>query len=106
MTIIFYSLNEGDPWYQGERDLSVKQIVRRLNKAYEGYKKDSCGASFANHCDVLLGIFHALRLPDGRIWDTCNGWRQNMKTTKRINQRRFPRAFFSRTRKGVNQWKY
>lgn len=73
MTTVSYSLNEGDPWYEAEIDLSVKQIVRRLNKAYNGYEKDSDGFALAYHCQAFSDIFHAIRLPD--IWDTCNGWR-------------------------------
>ncbi len=75
MTAISYSLNEGAPWDKKEISLSVKQIIRRLDKAYEGYKKDSQGFALAYHCQALPGVFHALRLPDGRIWDTVNDWR-------------------------------
>lgn len=65
---------EGGLYYIEEVDLSVRQITRQLNK-------------IQTPSLLLVGspfnfTFHMIWLPDGREWDTVNGWRYKKRDSR------------------------
>ena len=75
------SRSEGTPFVAYRVDLTQRQLVRRLNKSLvttgrpSAVKLSGFNAAAAIGEDPLRSSLHAIRLPDGRIWDVVNGWR-------------------------------
>jgi len=88
MTVSF-TPKEGAHFRPIETDLTVRQVVRRLNRVYKKRERRGSPGIGLPYYEVSeldlyglippLGYFNAIRLPDGRIWDVNNGWRPNIE---------------------------
>ena len=69
-----YLKSEGGIWEEIYVRQSVTQLTDRLNAV-----KLLGGRIRLKGVRYFFGLrrrpFHALRLPDGQVWDTVNGWR-------------------------------
>ncbi len=90
---VHYQSSEGSIWEEAAVRLSSSRLVKRLGRIglvrparctqVRGFKckspavLDVSGLELADgrQASNSLELFHAIRLPDGRIWDVVNGWR-------------------------------
>lgn len=85
--IVSFTPKNGGHFRPIEMNLTVRQVVGRLNKVYkkrERWESPGIGKPYYEVSELdlhgiipPLGYFNAIRLPDGRIWDVNNGWRNN-----------------------------
>ena len=92
---VHYQSVEASVWEEVTVRLSSERLVNRLDRIdlvhsarctqVRGFKRkspavlDLSGLELADgrQASNSLELFHAIRLPDGRIWDVVNGWRSN-----------------------------
>jgi len=77
---VFYTKCEGTRFYPGDINLTMRQVVRRLNRAFKNgsWLLDPFKDPDGNLIDLLPPLhdaFHSVVFPDGREWDAHNGWR-------------------------------
>jgi len=71
MITVIYTIHESSPYRIGEIELTLRQLTRRLNREGRRLK----GRQLYTYIKGVPFIFNMIWLPNGREWDTVNGWR-------------------------------